>query len=701
MKRLLLFLLGNILLAGLYYASARAGLSLATVNPSVTPVWPGTGIAIAALLLFRPRLWPGVWAGAFWVNYTTLHELMTAAGIASGNTLEGLVAIVLIRQFAGGTRVFERSVGVFRYILYAAVIGCATGATIGVSVLQVAGKVLWPDYGLTWLTWWLGDAVSALTVAPLIVVWSTRPPAVRRVARVTELGALIVVATGVSLAQWGPWLPVAVNRLPMGYIVIPSLLWSAFRFYQHGAVTVVFITCAIAVWGTLAGRGPFAVADFSTALLLLQSFSGTLAVTGLIMAAVVAEHSRVEAVQRESEHRLRQLAESEQAARREAELASRTKDHFLAVLSHELRTPLTPVLLILSLLKRRTDLANDLKEDLQTIERNVELEARLIDDLLDLTRVARGKLQLSRETTDVHALMIRALEICGRPEGVDVDVDLSAKDHVVRGDPARLQQVFWNLLTNARKFTPRGGTIRVRSRNSQERKVRFEVSDTGIGIDPQLLPKLFNAFEQGDELRAKKAGGLGLGLAISRALVVAHGGNLTAASAGKNRGSTFVVELPTLEQPAGRTPPTPQPTPSVDQRAAATTTPARSLNVLLVEDDQPTQRAMSRLLTEMGHTFRVARSVRTALDLASREHFDLLISDLGLPDGSGHDLMRALRRRSPDSIRAICVSGYGMEDDIRKSREAGFNQHLTKPISLDRLEAVIAKVTETTAPRAG
>jgi signal transduction histidine kinase len=201
--------------------------------------------------------------------------------------------------------------------------------------------------------------------------------------------------------------------------------------------------------------------------------------------------------QRRAEQRLRQLAESEQSARREAELANRTKDHFLAVLSHELRTPLTPVLLILSLLKRRDDLPNDLKEDLQTIERNVELEARLIDDLLDLTRVARGKLQLSRETTDVHALMIRAWRICGRPEGVKVDVDLSAtRSHGSRRSRAAPAGLLESADQRAQVHA-QGGRIAVRSINPQTKKIRFEVSDTGIGIDPQLLPKLFNAFRAG------------------------------------------------------------------------------------------------------------------------------------------------------------------------------------------------------------
>ena len=691
MKRSLVVLFANVMLATVYFLSAKVGLSLASINPSATAVWPPTGIAIASVLILGSRVWPGIWIGAFLANSTTAGSWATSAGIASGNTLEALAAALLVRQFAGGTRAFDRSAGTFRFVLYAAVISTALSASVGVSVLELAGYADLQRYGPIWLTWWLGDAVSALTLAPLLVVWATRRPPVDSFTRALEGLALLAIMVLVGLLQWGPWFVVGLKHYPMGYLVIPPLIWGAFRFRQHGATIVVFAICAIAVWGTLAGRGPFAVADHNTSLLLLQAFVGTMAITGLMISAVVGEHRQVEAVQRESEDRLRQLAESEQAARRQTELASRAKDHFLAVLSHELRTPLTPVLLTVSLLQRRTDLAADLREDLQTIARNVELEARLIDDLLDLTRVARGKLQLSREITDLHAIMIRALEICGRPEGVRVDIDLSASEHIVRGDPARLQQVFWNLLSNAQKFTPAGGTVRVRSSNPKARWIQIEVTDTGVGIDPELLPKLFNAFEQGEEALAKKAGGLGLGLAISRALVVAHGGTLAASSAGKGRGSTFIVDLPTVEQAAGSSSGTPAVSPP-SATASRPTSSNRTLDVLLVEDDAPTQHAMGKLLTKMGHRFSAAADVRSALDLARRKRFDLVISDLGLPDGSGHELMRAIRRSYP--VRAIALSGYGMEEDVRNSRDAGFAEHLIKPVTLETLEAVIARVAD-------
>jgi PAS domain S-box-containing protein len=240
----------------------------------------------------------------------------------------------------------------------------------------------------------------------------------------------------------------------------------------------------------------------------------------------------------------RKLAEEQLAhAKQEAESANRAKDEFLAILSHELRTPLTPVLLAVSLLENRGDLSPEMQQDLETIRRSVEAEAQLIDDLLDLTRITRGKLQLNPERVDVHLVVRHALDLCCRDVPHQISVELSAAQHVVWADPARLQQVLGNLLSNAVKFTPGTGRISVRSENTAD-QVRIAVSDTGIGIKPQLLPRIFNAFEQGGEGVTRRFGGLGLGLAISKRLVEMQSGNLQASSQGPGRGATFSIELP-------------------------------------------------------------------------------------------------------------------------------------------------------------
>jgi PAS domain S-box-containing protein len=376
----------------------------------------------------------------------------------------------------------------------------------------------------------------------------------------------------------------------------------------------------------------------------------------------------------------------EQAARAEAESASRSREQFLAVLSHELRTPLTPVLVAVSALLDDPATPEPVRAPLEVARRNVELEARLIDDLLDVTHIRRGKLRLGREVADAHALVRQAIEVCRdeiAAKGLALEVDLAADAYRVEADPARLQQIAWNLIKNAAKFTPAGGRIAVRSRNEggvcEAPRLVLEVRDSGIGIEPAVLPRIFDAFDQGDAAASGRFGGLGLGLAISRSLAEAHGGTLSAASAGRGLGATFTLVLPTVSAPAPA--PAPPPGPSAVPRA-------RALHILLVEDNADTLRVVARLLRGRGHRVTTAAGVGAALEAEGR--FDLVISDIGLPDGSGLDLLRQLRSRRP--VPGIALSGYGMDDDLRKSCEAGFAAHLTKPVDFRKLEETIRQV---------
>lgn len=415
---------------------------------------------------------------------------------------------------------------------------------------------------------------------------------------------------------------------------------------------------------------------------------------------------------------LKRFEQELREAKNSAEAANAAKDQFLAVLSHELRTPLTPVLSTVQAMESEPGLTPDLRSSIEMIKRNVELEARLIDDLLDLTRIARGKLELSTQTVDAHQSLADAIDIV-RDEiggkGLTLQTELAAKRHYVRADSARLQQVFWNLIKNAVKFTPPGGKIWIRSQNIAEQpepidadgngrhavgstsrggirdatcRLRVEVRDTGIGIEPQVLPRIFDAFEQGERSITRRFGGLGLGLAISKALIDMQGGRLTADSAGKGLGAVFVVELDAVEAPAPHPHESRQPAPASQQPSA--------LRILLVDDHEDTARAMGRLLQRLGHRITIAHSVGEALDAFEREGADLLISDIGLPDGSGLELMRQIHHSDAGRrVRGIALSGFGMEEDVRKSKEAGFFFHLTKPINFQRLENVIRLATST------
>jgi signal transduction histidine kinase/ActR/RegA family two-component response regulator/PAS domain-containing protein len=403
----------------------------------------------------------------------------------------------------------------------------------------------------------------------------------------------------------------------------------------------------------------------------------------------VVERARSDAALRRS---VADLASAAAAAER----ANRAKDEFLAALSHELRTPLTPVLMIASSLRADARLPADVRDLLTGIERNVALEARLIDDLLDLTAVSHGKLLLRRETVDAHSLIGHAIEIVradAEAKGVAIKRVLEAGHSGLSADPARLQQVVWNLLRNAVKFTPAGGSIVVRTMDAvgprNQPMLRIEVKDTGVGIAPDYTEQIFQPFHQGQLTVQQRFGGIGLGLTIARAVVERHGGRIFATSEGINRGATFTVELHEVTAPPGGLGQG-----SMDETSAEldrANPQVAKLRLLLVEDHEPTLKTLAQLLRQQGHTVKETTSVAQALAAADTDQFDLVISDMGLGDGTGPELMARLR--SKQALKGIALSGYGMDEDLALSRAAGFMAHLVKPIRFGDLTKTIAMVT--------
>ena len=366
--------------------------------------------------------------------------------------------------------------------------------------------------------------------------------------------------------------------------------------------------------------------------------------------------------------------------------ANAAKDQFLALLSHELRSPLAPVIAMVGELEAEVPDSQSVREALEVVRRNVELEARLIDDLLDVTRISKGKLQLSFETICVHQILQRAYEICRKEieaKNLDVEFQLRAVHTHVEGDPARLQQVFWNLIKNSVKFTPEKGRITIATLNPVPDKIEARIIDTGIGVEHETIDKIFNAFEQGQADITRRFGGLGLGLTISKALIDAHDGKIHVQSPGKDQGSTFSVELNTVLAPVGRD------GDGQDQpvdREPKQFVP-RYRRVLLVDDHYDTCIGMKRMLERHGYEITVAHTAEQAVEKVRAEEFDLLISDIGLPDRSGYDLMREVRLNN--DLPGIALSGFGSEQDVNQAREAGFAEHLTKPVSFERLEKTI------------
>jgi PAS domain S-box-containing protein len=381
----------------------------------------------------------------------------------------------------------------------------------------------------------------------------------------------------------------------------------------------------------------------------------------------------------------RKTAEDETTARKAAEQANRTKDEFLAMLGHELRNPLAPIVSAIQLLKLRGDKRS--AREHEVIERQVNQMIRLVDDLLDVSRISRGKIELKRAAIDLRDALAKASEIAiplFERKSQAFEVRVPSYPLVVQGDDARLTQVFANLLNNASKYTDDGGRIVLAVRHDRTHIV-VEVQDNGIGIDSKLLPRVFELFVQGYQDADRAEGGLGIGLTLVRSLVEMHGGEVVARSGGLGEGSTFVVRLPAVEQPAEA-----EPAPHVAAAVAAIAVGSQR-QILLVDDNEDARMLLAEVLATFGHRVESAADGPAALALLDRFEPDVAILDIGLPGMDGYELAARIRGLPAHKrVRLLALTGYGRPDDSRSTRDAGFDVHLVKPIDVQRLLAHIA-----------
>jgi len=378
------------------------------------------------------------------------------------------------------------------------------------------------------------------------------------------------------------------------------------------------------------------------------------------------------------------LFDAEVRARKEVEQANRAKDEFLAMLGHELRNPLAPIVTALQLMRLRG--GDALLAERTIIERQVRHMTRLVDDLLDVSRVARGKVVLSKAPIELAEVIAKALETASpalEDRAHQLSVSLASRGLLIDADEQRMAQVFANLLTNAAKYTEPGGRIEISAQAEHPGRVRVVVKDTGVGIDPRQLPHIFDLFVQGRP--GLSGGGLGIGLSIVRNLVSLHGGTVTAHSAGPGRGSQFVVELPLSQGGSATAQPTaqaPRPAARIDAR-----------RVLIVDDNRDAADSLSEGLIACGHITAVAYDGPAALATAASFQPQLALLDIGLPVMDGYELARRLRAEGPVDLKLVAITGYGLESDRERARAAGFHHHLVKPIDLDTVEALVGRLT--------
>jgi signal transduction histidine kinase/ActR/RegA family two-component response regulator len=415
-------------------------------------------------------------------------------------------------------------------------------------------------------------------------------------------------------------------------------------------------------------------------------------------AGVAVDNARLyEEAQRAAEER-KALLDSERAARGEAERMSDAKDAFLATLSHELRTPLNAILGWAQVLRITARSTEEMLAGIETIERNARVQAQLIDDLLDMSRINSGKLRLDVQPLQPLSFIDAAIETvtpAALAKGIRVERIVDPASGPIAGDPGRLQQVVWNLLSNAIKFTPRGGTVQVRLERT-DAHVEIAVADSGIGIQPDLMPHLFERFHQGDATRTRKYGGLGLGLALVRRLVELHGGTVAATSPGEGQGTTVVVHLPlAVFEGADAS------AEGVERRAAGgRPLPVRvdelaGVKVLVVDDRPDARELIARVLEEAAAVVLSAASADEALGLVEAERPDVLVSDIGMPDVDGYELLRRVRALGPargGRVPAIALTAFARREDRTRALRAGFIVHVAKPVEASELVAAVASV---------
>jgi signal transduction histidine kinase len=522
-----------LLLAAIYIGAARAGLRLDAIAGFANLVWAQTGIAIASLLLFGYRLWPAIFAGAFIVNLWTGAPLLAALGIACGNTLEAVVATALFRRRPDFRLSLDGLVDVASFIVLAAVLCTAISATIGASTLALAGTIDSSQIAPTWRAWWLGDLVGALVVAPMLLVWlSDRPLGIPR-RDIAEAVVVMLLVISISLYIFGGNSLQKLPSLEQTYLVFPALIFATLRFGLRGAVTAVFVTTAVAVWGTVSGHGPFARPVLNQGLFTLQTFIAVATATFLVLGASVAERRRTE----EWLHHAREIAEA----------ANRAKSDFLAVMSHELRTPLNAISGYVDLLDM--EVAGPVSETQRNYLSRIQSSQRhltsLLEEVLGFTRLEAGRLALSVQPVIVYDAIVgleSMLQLEMQKKRLTFDCRVPDLRLTALADPDKLRQILLNLVANGVKFTPDGGRITVGVDREGDR-IRVSVSDTGIGIPSDQLVNVFEPFFQVDRGPKRKYPGMGLGLAIARDLARAMNGELWLEST-PGVGSTAWLVLP-------------------------------------------------------------------------------------------------------------------------------------------------------------
>lgn len=710
---------------------AEISRQLASTPQDVTPVWPPDGFAVGAVFILGPWGLPGVLIGSFFSNIwafvntatpiTIALSLLEVLGIAIGTTIGIWLGTNLLRHSVKNRYPLDRVTDVLKFLVFTGVLSPIINATSGVAILCLGGKMPWSSYDTVWFTWWISNVSGIIIVTPVVFSfhrliqdhkiqirgWCQKLGSPQHLPQQTyaflskrekrhklglaiEMLLLLFLVFLISKVAFG-------GGYALEYMLIPVLIWSAFRFGQAIASLFTFLITTIAILGTVRGLGGFAQDDLNQSLILLQLFIGVVAFTALILSAEIAGRKRAEAqlslafrevakTNEELEHRVEVRTLELKEAKLKADSANKAKSEFLANMSHELRTPLNGILGYAQILSRSESLASKDQDGVDIIYRCGSHLLTLINDILDLSKIEARKLELINVSLHLPALLQGVVEMCkikADQKGLDFAYQPSSRlPEGVEVDEKRLRQVLINLLGNAIKFTDSGSvTLRVDvlSRSDSQVALLFQVIDTGVGIAKEHLAQLFEAFEQvGDQ--QKQLEGTGLGLAISQRIVQLMGGTIEVKSqVGEGSEFCFTVDLPLANNWVQQ-----QVTDRVDQVIGYQ---GEQRYAILVVDDRWQNRAvLLNLLEPLGFTILEAEHGQEGLDMLHAHTPDLVITDLAMPVMDGFEFLQCIRNTESFKYTTVLVLSASVSyTDQRMALNYGGNGFLSKPVDVTAL----------------
>jgi signal transduction histidine kinase/CheY-like chemotaxis protein len=662
-----------VLLFAAYLGTAQAVHLLFPTSIAPALIWPPIGIALAAMVLEGYAVWPAILLASLANSLLSQNmPFLLMAVIAVANVVQTIAGTWVLRRLS-----FQPLMARLNDVLALIFVSIATTmiAPLTRVVELVATHAILPGgSAISALgNWWTGEILSVIVVTPFLVRWIAYP----RVKRLAIEWLEIIIAVGgmVLIDVLLFWTHASQARgVPIVYLLLVPLIWIALRIGPRIMTLALFLNALVAIWGTAFSAGAGNVLPLGERLFQAEIFIIMISIIFLMLCAIAEDRKNY------ANDLARHVGRLEDALA-QIKKEDDAKNRFIATLAHELRNPLAPLLSSLELLNADPQKSDDTRIAANDMTLHVRTMRHLLDDLLDISRISRGKLTLQKEHTELHPVIdqsVRVVKGIMKERNHTLTVSIPDTAILLEADPVRLEQIVVNLLNNAAKYTPDGGRIHL-SVSAANGSVRISVKDNGIGIDPMLQHRIFEPFLQLEE-NIQKLSGLGIGLSLTKNLVDIHGGTIEVKSEGEGKGSEFIVELPLQNLAA-----------PVETDTAATLDRSRVFRILLVDDNRAAANALGKLLDRAGHVVKTAYSGAEALDVAPAFEPDIVLLDIGMPEMDGHETARRLRANNSTAV-LIALTGYGQDSDRRKAQEAGFNHHLVKPVGLVELEEVFAEI---------